>query len=224
MSQECSPDIVRKALSLGALGYVEKLSAARDLLPAIDAVLSGRRFVSRSVAFAEPSDVSAQQRHELIFCPDETALIDILARYIVTALNGGHAAVLVVRESDRNRVLQRLRAQDVDIDDAIGRGLFRPLDDNGLDGVRLGEAIDIARDAASRAGAAHPRVVLCGNHSGRLWADGRTEEALQLEQCCRVFPRDLDILCVYPVPHDKDDQALARICAEHTAVLTGQPR
>ncbi|HWN84851.1 MAG TPA: response regulator transcription factor, partial [Vicinamibacterales bacterium] len=38
MSQESSSDIVRKALSLGADGYIHKVSAATDLLPAIDAV------------------------------------------------------------------------------------------------------------------------------------------------------------------------------------------
>ena len=48
MSQESSPDIVRKALSLGADGYIHKMSAVTDLLPAIDAVLAGQRFVSRT--------------------------------------------------------------------------------------------------------------------------------------------------------------------------------
>ena len=54
MSQESSSDIVRKALTLGADGYVQKLSAGTDLLPAIDAVLGGQRFVSSSLAFTEP--------------------------------------------------------------------------------------------------------------------------------------------------------------------------
>jgi len=53
MSQESSPDIVRKALSLGADGYVQKLSSGTDLLPAIDAALGGQRFVSSSLAFTE---------------------------------------------------------------------------------------------------------------------------------------------------------------------------
>ena len=51
VSQESSPDMVRHALGLGAHGYVEKISAAIDLLPAIDAALAGQRFVSRSLAF-----------------------------------------------------------------------------------------------------------------------------------------------------------------------------
>lgn len=45
-SQETSSDIVQEAMRLGAWGYVFKAKAEADLLQAIDAVLSGRRFVS----------------------------------------------------------------------------------------------------------------------------------------------------------------------------------
>jgi two-component system nitrate/nitrite response regulator NarL len=64
MSQESSPDIVRKALSLGAHGYIQKLSAGTDLLPAIDAALGGQRFVSSSLALTEPIDAPVSHRHE----------------------------------------------------------------------------------------------------------------------------------------------------------------
>ena len=58
LSQESAPDIVREALSLGAHGYIQKISAATDLLPAIDAVLGGQRFVSSSLALTAPSRCS----------------------------------------------------------------------------------------------------------------------------------------------------------------------
>jgi DNA-binding NarL/FixJ family response regulator len=45
-SQETAPDIVQEAMRLGAWGYVFKTHAERHLLPAIDAFLSGKRFVS----------------------------------------------------------------------------------------------------------------------------------------------------------------------------------
>ena len=61
LSQETSSDVVRKALSVGARGYIQKLSAASDLLPAIDAVLAGQQFVSSSLAFTE-TDAPAPQR------------------------------------------------------------------------------------------------------------------------------------------------------------------
>ena len=46
MSQESSSDIVQEALSTGAAGYVVKISAASDLLGAVEAVFEGREFVS----------------------------------------------------------------------------------------------------------------------------------------------------------------------------------
>jgi len=51
-----------------------------------------------------------------------------------------------------------------------------------------------------------------------LWAAGRTGEAVLLEQLCGELAQDVDILCLYPVPYTTGDQALIRICAEHTAV------
>ncbi len=46
LTQETSPDVVQEAMRLGAWGYVFKIYAARDLLLAIDAVVSGKLFVS----------------------------------------------------------------------------------------------------------------------------------------------------------------------------------
>jgi DNA-binding NarL/FixJ family response regulator len=40
LSQESSPDVIQEALSLGACGYVVKVNAGTDLLPAIEAVIS----------------------------------------------------------------------------------------------------------------------------------------------------------------------------------------
>ena len=47
LSGESSPDVVREALSLGALGYVHKPELQSDLMPAIEAVLKGEQFVSK---------------------------------------------------------------------------------------------------------------------------------------------------------------------------------
>jgi len=45
-TQETSPEFVQEAMRLGAWGYVFKTRASGDLLSAIEAVLSGERFVS----------------------------------------------------------------------------------------------------------------------------------------------------------------------------------
>jgi DNA-binding NarL/FixJ family response regulator len=49
VSQESSADVVHEALHLGAQGYLLKADAANELLPAVDAVLQGRQYLSRSL-------------------------------------------------------------------------------------------------------------------------------------------------------------------------------
>jgi DNA-binding NarL/FixJ family response regulator len=219
MSQESSSDIVRKALSLGAHGYIQKLSAATDLWPAIEAVLDGRRFVSSGVALTEPADAPAPRRHEILFCSDDAAVVDGFIRFVARALNAADAAIVLVTESHRTPLLQGLRTQGVDIDGAIERGTYVSFDaDVAPDSARFIEAANGVRQAAAKAGKAHPRLALCGERAGRLWAEGRTAEAAQLEQLCSELAHDVDILCLYPVPYTKDNPALTRICAEHTAV------
>jgi len=219
VSQESSADIVQKALSLGAHGYIQKLSVGTDLLPAIDAVLDGQRFVSRSLAFTEPADAPAPRRHEILFCSDDAAVVDGFTRFIAAALNAADAAIALVTESHRTRLLQELRTQGVDIDGAIQRGTYLSFDaDVAPDPIRFLEAINGVREAAAKAGKVPPRVAFCGERAGRLWAAGRTAEAVQLEQLCSELAQDVDILCAYPVPYTEDDRVLTRICAEHTAV------
>jgi DNA-binding NarL/FixJ family response regulator len=41
-----NPALVRRALAAGVLGYVLKVSAGEDLLPAVRAALKGEQFVS----------------------------------------------------------------------------------------------------------------------------------------------------------------------------------
>jgi DNA-binding NarL/FixJ family response regulator len=50
VSENRSADVAEEALSTGAGGYVVKSDAASELLPAIKAVLEGKRFVSASLA------------------------------------------------------------------------------------------------------------------------------------------------------------------------------
>jgi GntR family transcriptional regulator len=59
LSQESSPDVVREALSLGAQAYVLKLQVHNHLLPAIEAVLGGERFVSNGLEFSEGTEAQS---------------------------------------------------------------------------------------------------------------------------------------------------------------------
>jgi DNA-binding NarL/FixJ family response regulator len=50
LTQETDVDVLREALSLGGSGYLLKQDAEAELLPAIAAVLQGKRFVGRGIS------------------------------------------------------------------------------------------------------------------------------------------------------------------------------
>src|SRR5215831_12361772 len=49
VSEDSSPEVAEAALSTGARGFVVKSDAGKDLLPAVEAVLRGGRFISSSL-------------------------------------------------------------------------------------------------------------------------------------------------------------------------------
>jgi len=56
LSQESSYEVVEGALRAGGLGYVFKSSAHNELLPAIEAVVADKRFVSNSLVGCQFGD------------------------------------------------------------------------------------------------------------------------------------------------------------------------
>jgi DNA-binding NarL/FixJ family response regulator len=50
LSQESSANVVQEALGLGGMGYVVKVHAGSELLPAVEAVLQGERYVSSGLS------------------------------------------------------------------------------------------------------------------------------------------------------------------------------
>jgi len=222
VSQESSSDIVRETLRLGH-GYVHKERGKTDLLPAIDAVLAGNRFVSSSVNVTERTESDAPCRHELIFCSNDGVLLDALADFIAAALNSGNAAIAWITESHRDSILPKLSERGADVETALKRGTcVLPDATEILDPVGILSTINSLREAATRQGAQHPRIAVTGERAGRLWMEGEADVAMQIEKFCNELARschDVDVLCLYPVPFVKQDaHGLKSICAEHSAV------
>jgi DNA-binding NarL/FixJ family response regulator len=51
VSQESDPEVVQEALRVGGSGYVVKASAGVDLIAAVEVVIDGGHFVSRSLRY-----------------------------------------------------------------------------------------------------------------------------------------------------------------------------
>jgi DNA-binding NarL/FixJ family response regulator len=221
VSQESSPEIVREALDLGALGYVHKQRAGTDLLPAIEAALEGKRFVSTSLQIG--GDISqTPPRHEILFCSD-SGLLSALADFVASALKSGNAALVRATKSHEDSLRAELRAHGVDVHAAIHRGTYAFVDvDQPPDPARVVDVIRRLGEAASNGGKQRPRVAYWGELAGRMWSEGRTDEAIRLEQLANELAKhhNVDILCPYPLPHGGEDHSggLEKVCAEHSVV------
>src|SRR5262245_58860858 len=70
VSMEWSSGMIRETFRLGGSGYVDKLRIKFDLLPAVQAIRVGRKFVSSALDFKESTD--ADPRHDVQFFTDDT--------------------------------------------------------------------------------------------------------------------------------------------------------
>jgi DNA-binding NarL/FixJ family response regulator len=214
LSQESSGDVVREAFSLGALGYVVKVHAGTELLPAVEAVLRGKQFVGSGIKdceFSGRTGAQAPSRHEILFCSDDAFLLDAFTRVVAAALNTGNAAIVLATEPHRDSLLQRLDKQGLDVGLAIQEGTYIAIDVtealsalmvNGLpDPVRFFGGISGLIEAAAKAAKTkQPRVAVCGEGVAFLQAKGKADAAIRLEQLCDELAKthEVDVLCAYP--------------------------
>jgi DNA-binding NarL/FixJ family response regulator len=238
LSQDNSLDVVQEALSTGALAYVHKAHAGSELLPAVEAVLRGGRFVSSSVKgykFADTPGEKAPRRHEVLFYSDDTTLLDSFTCFIATALKAANAAIVVATKSHRDSLLLRLKAECVDADGAIQQGAYISLDViDALSTIMVNDLPDPARlfvgigglieTAAKAAKAKQHQVAMCGEAGALLQAKGQANAAIRLEQLCDEMTKthEVDFLCAYPLSifHGEEGQRVYQsICAEHSAVI-----
>jgi hypothetical protein len=240
LSQNNDLDVVQAALDTGALGYVYKKDALSDLLPAVEAVLRVRQFVSSSLKDCEFAGTSARKApysHEVLFYSDDTVLLDRLTHFIAVALKAGSAAIVLATKSHRDSLLQRLSAGGVNTDGAVQQGTYVSLDAadmlttimvNGLPDPALffagiGGFIEAAVKAAK---SEQPQVVIFGEAVALLQAEGKADAAILFEQLGNDLAKthEVDILCAYPLScfqGAEDKHVFQSVCAEHSAVYTG---
>jgi MEDS: MEthanogen/methylotroph, DcmR Sensory domain len=205
----------------------------------MDAVLRGEQFVSSSLKGREFTDTSVEKaahRHEVQFYSDDALLLDSFARFIAVALKSGRAAIVVVSQSHSDGLVPRLKAQGLDLDAATQQGTYVQLDVNKtFSTFMVNEMPDPARffpvvggliEAAAKAARQDQHgVVVCGEGTFVLWAEGKADAAIRVEQLWNEVGKTfgLDILCGYALNsfHRKEDEHVFQsICAEHSAVYS----
>ena len=132
LSENNSVEIAEEAFRTGAAGYVVKSTAARELLPALDAVLQGDRFLGPDLADRNllrlRDGISARRSHQIEFYKGDSSFVDGFATTIEAALNSGNAmVVMLASESHLASIQQRLRSAGLDFDAAVERKRYFPL-------------------------------------------------------------------------------------------------
>lgn len=234
ISLEPSSATVREAFRVGAQGYIYKLQADSDLVPAIEAVLAGKQFVSSELQF--DGSAKTHRRHEVQFYSDDMVLLDSGARFVASTLRADGAAIVIATKSHGERIIQRLKEDAFDVDGAIQQGTYVSIDAaeafstfmvNGVpDHDRLleifGTLIESCTKATKNEGS---RVAVFGEGLGLLCAQGKFDAAIDIEKIWNdlLETHDVNTLCAYPLSafHRVDTEvAFKSICAEHTAVFS----
>jgi len=237
LSEEPSPDVVREALNLGAVGYVHKLYIQSELLAAIELVLEGKRFVGGGLEgeFSDSKAARAPSRHEVQLYSNDAVFLKSFTDFAAAALKADNPVIVIATKPHRHSLLQELKAEGVDIEAAIQRGAYISLDAadtlatfmvNGWpDPIRFLNGFGSLIESAAKAAKAElPCVAICGEGVALLWAEGKTEAAIRLEQLCNDLGRtyNINILCAYPfsLHIEGDECALKSIGAAHSSVYS----
>jgi DNA-binding NarL/FixJ family response regulator len=209
----------------------------KELIPAgtEDTHAPDREVLARPSAPALPRKSETILCHEAQFYSDDVIYREAVTHFIGTALKAGNAAILLATKPHRDSLFQNLKAQGVDVDAAIQQGGYVSLDAadtlsrfmvNGWpEATPFFESLrNLIQSASNGAEAEHPRVAICGECVALLWAEGKREAAIRLEQLGNILAGTdrVDILCAYPFSLliQEDEHAFKSVCAEHSAVYS----
>ncbi len=173
--------------------------------------------------------------HGVQFYSQDEFLLEELSEYIGNALRAGNAAVVVATDAHRNALLPCLTAQRLDVATLLEQGrliladaaqlLARFTQDGWPDEDRFNNVVGgIVAKALACSGDGQRRVAIFGEMVALLWAEGKADAAIRLEQLWNGLARtkSFSLFCAYPMnSFDREEDAglLLKVCNEHSAVI-----
>jgi DNA-binding NarL/FixJ family response regulator len=238
VSEHQSWEVAEAALCTGARGYICKSDSGRELLPAMDAIVDGGRFVAERfggrVEKRAPGASQTGRRHEAVYYSSDELMLDDWASTAEDALNAGAAFIVIAFDARLSRLHAMLQARGVDVARAVRDGRYISVTVpevlsqwivNGLlDETRFWSGATSIMLAAARASTAeHSRVVACGECAPSLCSQGDAEAAIRLEELWDdvATTYHLDVFCGYAADGcrcDDADGVLSRLRESHTAL------
>jgi DNA-binding NarL/FixJ family response regulator len=232
VSAHQSWDIVQVAMATGARGYVLKSEAGHDLLPAMNAIMRGKRWLS---SFLTGRDERRPPLHEIGVYSDEELLLASVTAFAVTAFRAGKSVIVAFAEFRRQQFERGLSEEGVDIALATREGRYVSLDPDAMlaqfmvddwpDEDRFWKGVaTLVIGSAMVAKGDPPRVAVTGDGAEVVLRNYGRDAAIRFEQMWDdvAHAYNIDVLCLYPVHAARHDDEFAEILEElyreHSAV------
>jgi CheY-like chemotaxis protein len=237
VSAHRSWDVVEAALDSGGHGYIVKTETDEELMPAMAAVVTGRRYIGSLFTdhFAGVVDCHAvahlDRHHELCVYCDDGSRLEGYVGFARAALTSDKIAVFAV-ESERMDVLrERLRSEGPAMSTALDQQQCRLVDMGAaVSDFAIGDSLDEARfwkvanglvmEVARSSRRALSRIAFCGDGVAMLLRSGRVDAAVRLEHLWDRLCRGLNVQTLCPVSLVEVAQGgshlMERLRAEHS--------
>jgi PAS domain S-box-containing protein len=181
---------------------------------------------------------SDQHAHVVQFYEADNFLVTEVTRFVGTALGAGDCAVVIATKAHREAIAKRLAANGLNAGVAIKQGRFINLDaaDTLAKFMIAGEPdverfttliADVIVRAKKATGRQDARVAAFGEMVALLWAEGKKEAAIHLEQIWNSLAKThaFSLYCAYPIDgfsRRDSSEPFLKICAEHSSVLPSE--
>ncbi len=173
--------------------------------------------------------------HWVQFYETDGFLADSVGRFMADGLRRGDPGLIIATAPHRAAMIERIRANGVDVDAAIAEGRFVVLDaaetlatfmvDGRPDWDRLRSSVhSVIERIVAAAGSTHVRAY--GEMVDLLWRDGQQGAALRLEQFWNGLrgQHELTLLCSYLMDSFHEGGGIPAICRTHSHVLPPESR
>lgn len=173
--------------------------------------------------------------HVVQLYTEDKFLLDVLSRFVGGALAVGDGAVVIATSEHHRGLAQRLQGRGLDTAKAIKRGRYVLLDaretlgkfmaDDVVDDARFIEIMGgVLTRVQKSAEQKKSRVAVFGEMVALLWSEGKSQQALRIEQLWNTLAqeRSFSLLCAYPITsftNERHIEPFLKICAQHSGVV-----
>jgi signal transduction histidine kinase len=195
---------------------------------------------TKAPVFREPA-VLKPCAHTVLFYEDDSVFLKGLSEFIGSELGSGGVCLVIATRGHREALNQRLQAWGIDVaqathsnryialdaDDTLAKFMVDGWPDQQLFFAAIEPALLQARLGTQERSSS---IVAFGEMVARLWAQGKCEAAIRLEQLWNELAsrHSFTLRCAYPMTcfgQDEatlDDSLFHRICAEHSVVIPAE--